>query len=338
MSEAVAQKTASRITEHCKKYEIAEFTIELHGGEPLLTGVSRLENLIETLKKGCPNIRLDFLLQTNGLLLSDDWLNLFHKYDIGFGVSLDGPPEYSDIFRVYANGKGSTKQLLRKLNEMKKNIYFDRLFGGVLCVIDPSRSGSETVRWFVDNGFTKFDLLLPDANYVNLPQGWVDGSEYRRFLLEAFDEWYSMGAHAPKIRLFERMMMGLMGSPPNLDALGGDITTMSVIETNGAIGALDVLRICGGIFSEDNMSIYSSALDEHKDYYQLTEIQKPCNKCIECSYYSSCGSGYLPHRFDGISFCNPSLYCNALYSLSDRMFSIIKKELPPTVWLENAQE
>jgi uncharacterized protein len=43
----------------------------------------------------------------------------------------------------------------------------------------------------------------------------------------------------------------------------------------------------------------------------------------------SCGGGYLPHRFNGIHFKNPSIYCDALYALSDRMLQVLRADLPP---------
>lgn len=128
------------------------------------------------------------------------------------------------------------------------------------------------------------------------------------------------------------MMMGLMGSSPRLDALGGDLSTICVVETNGAIGILDVLRICGGEYSRDELNVFDSSLDGHISHFKIEEIQKPCGKCTSCPYFSSCGGGYLPHRFDGETFDNPSLYCDALYGLSERMMTELRAELPKSVW------
>jgi uncharacterized protein len=184
----------------------------------------------------------------------------------------------------------------------------------------------------ISQGLEAFDLLLPDATYVNLPSDWDGVEEYRRFLVEAFDYWISLGAAAPRIRLFELIMMGLMGTAPKLDALGGELRAICVVETNGSIGVLDTLRICGGIYSTDRLSVFTHALDVHADYYRVAEIQRPCEQCAKCPYFRACGGGYLPHRFDGFSFDNPSLYCTALYALADRMTEVLRKELPPSVW------
>src|SRR5262249_15732247 len=190
---------------------------------------------------------------------------------------------------------------------------FEKQFLGALCVIDPQTNGGSMVRWMMAQGFMAFDFLLPDATYVNLPDRWPGAAEFGRFLAEALDYWASLGRNAPEIRLFEFMMMGLMGVPPPLDALGGELRSICVIETNGAIGVLDTLRIWGDFYATDQLNVSDDPLDVHAIHYQLDKIQKACSQCTNCPYFAACGGGYLPHRYDGNSFDNPSLYCEALY-------------------------
>src|SRR5207253_2429133 len=103
--------------------------------------------------------------------LDQEWLALFARNEISFGISLDGPPELADDRRVFRrDGSGSTSALLRNVAELRKSgSLFDELFGGCLCVIDPRSNGAAMVDWFVDHGFDTFDFLLPDGNRANLP-------------------------------------------------------------------------------------------------------------------------------------------------------------------------
>lgn len=170
ISEAVTKQVSLRILEQCSKYSLSEFVVELHGGEPLLLGKARMRRLLDNLIAGCAPIKLEFLLQTNGLLLDVEWLELFDQYGVHFGIGIDGPPEIADKFRIFHNGQGSTLKLLRLIARLRsETALFDQLFGGALCVVDPSQNGSEMVDWFVSQGFNKFDFLLPDATYRNLP-------------------------------------------------------------------------------------------------------------------------------------------------------------------------
>jgi uncharacterized protein len=338
ISDEVAHQLALRIREHCELHGIETFTVELHGGEPLLLGRRRMQRLIDVMRADSAPVHLRFILQTNGTLLNAAWLELFARNGITFGISLDGPPEIADRRRVKRHGGGgSTGRVLFAINELRaQGPLFDELFGGCLCVIDPTCHGGELVEWFADQGVGAFDLLLPDGNRANLPQEWQGVEPYRRFLLEAFDQWYGMGSRAPHIRMFEQMMLGLMGDRSPLDSLGGELRSLCVVESDGSIAVNDVTRICGGDFAHDVLNVFAHPLDAHADAYRIAEVQEVCGQCKECPYLRSCGGGYLPHRFDGAGFANPSLYCDALYALSARMEQVLREDLPRKAWTNDA--
>ncbi len=153
----------------------------------------------------------------------------------------------------------------------------------------------------------------------------------RRFLLEAFDAWYAMGKDAPQIRLFETMLMGFMGVRPQLDALGGDLRKLCVVESDGSIGVSDVMRFLQGDYSVDKLNIFTDRLDARTEAYHVDELQRPCAICQSCPHLKSCGGGYLPHRYYGTSFDNPSLYCQALYALGERMSAAIRSDVPSSL-------
>jgi uncharacterized protein len=333
ISQPVTEKLADRINEHSRRHKLNSFTVEIHGGEPLLLGKRRMRSLIDTLRSKVDSANLHFTMQTNGLLLDNEWLELFANNKVSFGISLDGPPEYADKYRVMRHdGSGSTQRLLDNVLELRRQgSTFDELFGGFLCVVNPEIDGADLVDWFVENGFNSFDFLLPDGNRQNPPQGWTGVVPYRQFLLSAFDRWYSLGSKAPRIRKFELMMAGLIGGQVFLDALGGDLRLLCVVESDGSIGVSDVTRICGGEYSNDVLNIFDHALDEHVTRYRIDEVQQVCSQCRECPYLASCGGGYLPHRFDGLTFANPSLYCEALYALSERMTQVLHADLPSSL-------
>lgn len=337
VSENVIQALGSRIREHCTSHSLDHFVVELHGGEPLLLGKRRLDRLVTVLREECANIPLRFVMQTNGLLLDEDWLELFDRHSITFGLSLDGPPELADRFRVDHRGSGSTRELLRIVRTLRQaGPLFDRLNSGVLCVIDSDSDGAQIVRWFVAEGFNNFDFLLPLGNYANYPPSWGGAGPYLRFFLSAFEEWYNMGREAPRIRTFELMMRGLMGSRPQLDALGGDLKGLCVVESDGSIGVSDNMRICGPAFATDSLNVFDHPFDLHALHYRLDELQAPCATCHTCKFFVSCRGGYLPHRFDGVSFDNPSMYCSALYGLSQRMYERLREAIPSDLWREVA--
>jgi uncharacterized protein len=332
ISDEVAVALARRIAEHCTKYGLKRFVVEFHGGEPLLLGKARMQRLVDLLRAESRPVELRFLLQTNGVLLDEEWLALFKGNEITFGISLDGPPETADRHRIFPNGKGSTGVVLQNIERLRRTCPgFQEFLGGILCVVDPTLNGGDVVRWFVSHEFTRFEFLLPDGNYVNPPQDWSGAASTRRFLLEAFDAWYAMGEKAPEIRLFETMLLGFMGMKPELDALGGDLRQLCVVESDGSLGISDVIRFCHPDYAFDKLNVLHDPMDARNGTYGIDEIQRPCEKCQACSHLQSCGGGYLPHRFDGKSFANPSIYCEALYALGERMVEVIRADVPASL-------
>ena len=291
-----------------------------------------MQRIIDLLRAHCGAVDLRLILQTNGVLLDAEWIALFAQNRVGFGISLDGPPEIGDLHRVFPNGKGSTQRVIDNIGRLRReNPAFDEHLGGILCVVNPTMNGGDLVHWFVDHGFQSFEFLLPDGNYVNPPHGWQGAAAMRRFLLEALEAWYAMGEAAPSIRLFETMLLAFMGVEPQLDALGGDLRKLCVVESDGSIGLSDVVRFCGDKYAFDRLDVFHNPLEARTETYRVAQIQRPCSECQACPHLKSCGGGYLPHRFDGRSFANPSIYCEALYAVAERMAKAIVADVPASL-------
>ena len=124
------------------------------------------------------------------------------KYHL-VSVSTGRPKLLIDIGSCARVNNGSTQQLLNIIEHLRcDGPVFDELFGGCLCVVNPSIDGGELVDWFVSHGFNSFDFLLPDGNRINPPQDWGGVNAYTQFFLSAFERWYSLGTKAPRIRKF----------------------------------------------------------------------------------------------------------------------------------------
>ena len=154
ISEKVVDQLILRINEHCEAYNLSGFTVELHGGEPLLLGKSKMRSILDRIQRNC-QVTVHFTMQTNGLLLDRDWIALFEEFQVSFGISIDGPPKFADEFRILRkDGSGSTSKVLEIVQELRKETSaFDELLGGCLCVINPKMKGADLVDWFVSKGF-----------------------------------------------------------------------------------------------------------------------------------------------------------------------------------------
>lgn len=59
-------------------------------------------------------------MQTNGTLINNDWVDIFEEYKIGVGISIDGPKEFHDVYRVDHEGKGTYDKINKSMELLKR--------------------------------------------------------------------------------------------------------------------------------------------------------------------------------------------------------------------------
>lgn len=308
---------------------VREVTLELHGGEPLLLGLDKFEEFLADVRQRLGYERAIVCLQTNGTLFDESWRDLFERYHVSWSISSDGPPQVHDRFRLYHSGAPSSEDVERAIA-----LSLDSpLFGGVLSVIDPTHDGAEVVRYFYELGLRQADLLLPDASHAAPPQHLPQYSDARllSFLRAAFDEWIAIGEPAYRIRFFEQIIRAIYGVRSRLDAFGGNLWGMLVVESDGSYQLLDVLRLGG---QEQVATALNLAHHSFDDFLAKTEDQfpGPSDTCRACPVFQVCGGGYLPHRFDGVDYDRPSVYCDVLYGLIAHIYNYLRQVTPQTFW------
>lgn len=331
----LAPELRDQLRVRCAEYLAADprrrLTLEFHGGEPLLLGKPAFRALLADLRDSLPRDRVFLCLQTNGTLLDDEWCDLFEAHGMSWSISCDGPPPIHDRFRLYHSGAASSARVEQAIRlSLARN---SDHFGGVLAVIDPSTRGPDVVRYFHDLGVRGFDLLLPDASHAarpgHLPR--FSMAAVQRYLIEAFDAWIALADPGFRVRLFEHMIRGLFGLRSGLDAFGGELWGMLVVESDGSYQLLDVMRIHGVGEVATGLDLVRHSLD---DYLHDTRDRLPaaCATCTACPIFRVCGGGYLPHRFDGRDYDRPSVYCDVLYQLIGHIHAYLRGVTPPEMW------
>jgi uncharacterized protein len=158
MTEAVFAATIDRIAEHCESSGQRHVHLTFHGGEPLLVGIDRLSRWCAEVRRRLANLELvAFSLQTNGTLIDDEWASMFREFQIDVGVSVDGPPEIHDAYRIDRHGRGSYRAVERGLKVLDDHC----VPYGVLCVIPLGADPRLVHQHFVDLGVPWIDYLLP---------------------------------------------------------------------------------------------------------------------------------------------------------------------------------
>ena len=95
-------------------------TVAWQGGEPTLMGVEFFRRSVELARQFLqPGQRIEYTIQTNATLLDDEWASFFKEHEFLVGVSIDGPRELHDAYRVNKGGKGSFDQVMHGLGYLR---------------------------------------------------------------------------------------------------------------------------------------------------------------------------------------------------------------------------
>jgi uncharacterized protein len=97
-------------------FAASHVTVIWHAGEPLVVPIEFYETAfaaIEALRP--PSVSIRHAFQTNGMLINAAWCDFFKRWSVGVGVSIDGPQEMHDAFRVTRDGRGTFERTLRGL-------------------------------------------------------------------------------------------------------------------------------------------------------------------------------------------------------------------------------
>lgn len=335
MSHFVIDAVIREALAHALKHDLKTFYISFHGGEPLLAGIPVFEYFVTRAKAAFSSngVKINFSVQTNGILIDEDWCDFFDKHDICVGISLDGDEEANDKNRVYHNGKGSYQDVVKGMTLLQNSGH--NLKGGILSVIDSDADPVSLYMHYKNFGLIYLDLLFPDSNYEKPYKNydWRNNTTYADWLIAFYDQWfYDHDEHKPMIRLFSNIMQGIMGNFQSSDFLGHQENHVLVIETDGSIEPVDVLKICGDGFTKQGMNITRNSIEDafRKELIQLYYLSHldlhP--KCQSCPIKEICGGGYLPHRYSPDNgFNNPSIYCQDLIKLITHIRSRLVEKL-----------
>ena len=302
------------------------FAVVLHGGEPLLLGPKRLERVLSSLRNSLmPVCTLN--IQTNGILISDEILDICAFYECSLSVSLDGPAEIHNRWRLGHRGQPTHHRVLQGIERIRRHPDSSSLFSGLLAVIDPTSSPMSVYQYLKRMHAPSIDFLYRDGNHTKLPPGKrsFHSTEYGRWLCDLFDI-YLADSSPPKIRVLDDLTKLILGGASQKEGVGLTDFGILVIETDGTIAKNDTLKnsFNGADRFTKPWSVYRHSMSEltgSDEFAQFHALQRPTSKgCADCPELSVCGGGMPLHRWsDELAYANPSIYCSDQLLLIDHI-------------------
>jgi len=281
------------------------------GGEPLLAGHDFFERVFErenALGKG--GQRVANAIQTNGTLIDDRFAELFARYRVFIGLSLDGPEKLHDLNRVDAEGRGTHRLVMEAAKLLERHgVEFNIL--SVVTAVGAGRA-AEIYSFLLSQGF-HYLQFIPDIERGNAEGGpaphSVSARAFGAFLCDLFDAWHENGRPRASIRFFDNVMEALQGHPPGACSLQKTCADYVVVEYTGDVYPCDFLVesdwLLGNIMEKPLGEILRAPRWE-----EFLKIKPNLPRaCRRCEYRLLCRGGCPYDRLMAGSLSRPPLLC-----------------------------
>jgi uncharacterized protein len=308
------------LEEYIKQYieaqQVPQVTIAWQGGEPTLMGLDFFRRSIEYVNKyKKPGMTVEHTIQTNGTKLDDEWCEFFHEHKFLVGLSVDGPRELNDAYRVDKGGKGTFDQVMRGLSYLKKhNVEFN-----ILTTVHAANADYplEVYRFFRDELGAKFIQFIPIVERDN-ETGFQEGNkvmdrsvkaeQYGKFLIEIFDEWVRRDVGEVFVQMFDVALGAWVGQPGAVCVFAPTCGNALALEHNGDLYACDHFvepdYLLGNIKEEHMIDLIAS--DKQRKFGQ-DKLDTLPQYCLECEVRFACHGGCPKNRFINTPDGNPGL-------------------------------
>jgi len=300
---------------------VSEVQIAWQGGEPTLMGVDFFRRSVELANRYLkPGQRAAYTIQTNGTLLDEEWASFFREHDFLVGISIDGPRELHDAYRVNKGGKGSFEQVMAGLQHLKA--------GGVewnaLTTIHAANAahGREVYCFLRDSCGASFVQFIPIIERVSeaadgeVPwSSWRDrplyeqggelvtnrsvtAEQYGRFLIEIFEEWVRRDVGSVYVQMFDVALANWVGELPSLCIHSETCGLALALEHTGDLYSCDHFvepRYKLGNIRETRMLELVASPKQRR--FGLDKRDTLPQYCLECDVRFACHGGCPKDRF-----------------------------------------
>ena len=268
------------------------------GGEPTLMGVDFFESAVQLQKEyGREGQQVSNTLQTNGLLLDERWCRFFHDNNFLLGISIDGPREFHDYYRVDHSGCGTFDRVIRAIENCRNHqVEFNAL---ILLNNRNVEHTDELFDFLIGNDITYLQFIpcIETDPATGAPADFsITPNQYGDFLCRLFDRWYDYGTEKLNIREFDSLVTYLVMGSHTICTYSKQCAGFVVIEHNGDAFCCEFFvepkwRL-GNILETPLEKLASSA---NKRAFAREKQNLP-GKCLVCRYLDICRGGCMKDR------------------------------------------
>ncbi|HEY3443708.1 MAG TPA: anaerobic sulfatase maturase [Paludibaculum sp.] len=320
--------TLQRLVDSFLFYSYPASTFAFQGGEPTLAGLPYFTKLVEYQQKyGRNGQSVSNALQTNGVLLDKDWCQLFHTYNFLIGVSLDGPEEVNDLYRVNKGAQGTWRKVMQGIEVMQR----EKVEFNILCVLSQANvhKPKETYKYFRSLGIQYMQFIpLAEFNADGSPMPFtITPEEYGRFMCEIFDLWWPERRKV-RVRFFDNLAEALAGQKPGSCTMHETCDSYVVVEYNGDVFPCDFFVEKDWKLGNVNLDSFPELARRQKRYSFAGKKTIAHPECQVCEYQAICHGGcpktrHGPHK----QFGDLDYFCGAYKMMFAKAVGPLRKEV-----------
>lgn len=291
----MSEETLEILIKKALEYATVHCSFGFQGGEPTLRGLDFYRRVVELQKKyNVHHAQIANAIQTNGLLIDDEWAQFLHENRFLVGLSLDGVKDVHDQNRLDPEGKGTFNRVLQAAQKLTAHqVDFN------LLTVVTNRTADSITRIY--NFYRRSNLLyqqyIPCLDPLEEERGSSPYSltpeKYARFLKTLFDLWYRdvTAGRFIYIRYFENLLGMLVGRRPESCGMSGQCAIQNVVEADGSVYPCD-------FYCLDQWKLGNIRTDSIEDMAKCEAAQKFLmeggsgrGQCQECEYAPICRGG-----------------------------------------------
>ncbi len=320
--------TLERLVDTWLFYSYPQSIFAFQGGEPTLAGPGFFRKLIEFEQRfGRNGQSVSNTMQTNAILIDEEWCELFRAYNWLLGVSLDGPEDVHDLYRYNKGGQGTWRRVMQSVELLRR----EKVEFNILCVLNQANveKPRELYRFFrslgVDNiqyiPLAEFDGLGNRLPYTITPE------QYGRFLVETFEVWWPERRKV-RLRLFDNIAEALAGEKPGNCTMHETCDSYVVVEYNGDVYPCDFFVESGWKLGNIELDSWPEIARRAKRFSFASKKTIAHPECSVCEWASICHGGcpkfrHGPRRsFEGLDY-----FCGAYKMLYAKTVEPLRKEV-----------
>lgn len=290
------------IKEYIEAQPMPEVLFTWHGGETLLRDLSFYKKVVKLQHRyGCGR-SISNSLQTNGVLLTEEWCRFFRDNNFLIGISIDGPEHCHDKYRKKIDGDGSFSKVMHGVELLQRyGVDFN-----TLSVINDYNVNYpiEIYHFLKDIGsqFLQFSpiverldadenlkLQLPESENGELAPWSVDPLKFGNFYIKIFDEWVKKDVGNVFVQLFDATLACWVGMQPGVCIFSETCGHAGVMEFNGDVYACDHFVFpqykLGNIYTTPLLTMM---LSEKQLRFGQNKRDALPSQCLQCEYLKLC--------------------------------------------------